>query len=192
MAERMLALSTKHQFWVGDIAIILLSIDAQPGKHELDDLHSRLKASARVPNLHRAFLLCLLAELYGKAGHAGDGLALMASIPTEDRGGFYAPEIHRLEGELRRRLPSPDIIEIERCFQAALVIARQHAAKSLELRAATSLARLWRDQERRAEARELLEPISDWFTEGLDLPDLKNARELLDELTRASLVQKRL
>jgi predicted ATPase len=87
-----------------------------------------------------------------------------------------------LEGELKRRLPSPDNGEIESCFQAALMLARQREAKSLELRAATSLSRLWRDQGKRAEARNLLTPVYDWFTEGLDLPDLQNARDLIDDV----------
>jgi hypothetical protein len=65
-----------------------------------------------------------------------------------------------------------------------LVLARQLAAKSLELRAATSLSRLWRDQGKCADARSLLTPVYDWFTEGLDLPDLQNARRLIDDLAR--------
>ena len=86
------------------------------------------------------------------------GLAVLASISAEDREAIYAPEIHRLEGELRRRLPSPDTEQIERCFHAALALARQRTEKSLELRAAMSIARLWRDQGRRAEAHELNTP----------------------------------
>jgi predicted ATPase len=130
------------------------------------------------------FCVCVLAELCIEGGHAEEGLVLLAAISAEDREGFYGPEIHRLEGELRRRLPSPDMGEIESCFQAALTLARQRAAKSLELRAATSLSRLWRDQGNRAEARDLLTSIYDWFTEGLDLPDLQNARDLIDDVTR--------
>jgi predicted ATPase len=86
-----------------------------------------------------------------------------------------------LEGELRRRLPSANTEEIEGCFQAALALARERGEKSLELRAATSLAQFWSDNGRRAEARELLTPVYDWFTEGFDLPDLKNAAALLVE-----------
>jgi predicted ATPase len=128
--------------------------------------------------------VCVLAELCIEGGHVEDGLAFLASIPAEDREGFYAPEIHRLEGELRRRLSPPNIGEIERCFHAALALARQSATKSLELRAAMSLSRFWRDQGKRAEARALLAPVYDWFTEGLDLPDLQNARDLIDDVAR--------
>jgi hypothetical protein len=181
----MVALGTEHGLVMGDVATILLNADARPAKHELIELHSRLRALGGW-TWHLVFCQCVLAELFSEGRHAEDGLAVLASIPTEDRGIFMAPEIHRLEGELRRWLPAPDMDEIERCFQAALALARQRAEKSLELRAATSLARLWRHQGKRAEARELLKPIYDWFTEGLDLRDLKNARALLDELTSTS------
>jgi predicted ATPase len=68
-------------------------------------------------------------------------------------------------------------------LQRAIDVARSQQAKSLELRAATSLARLWRDQDRRIEARDLLAPVFDWFTEGFDTADLKDARGLLDALS---------
>jgi len=70
----------------------------------------------------------------------------------------------------------------ESCFKRSIRIARQQQANSLELRAATSLARLWGDQGRRAKARDLLAPVYGWFTEGFDTPDLKDARALLDAL----------
>jgi predicted ATPase len=73
--------------------------------------------------------------------------------------------------------------EAERCFRQALDIARVQSAKSWELRSATSLARLWRDQGRRAQARDLLAPVYGWFTEGFDTADLKDAKALLDELS---------
>ncbi len=70
----------------------------------------------------------------------------------------------------------------EACFQKALDIARDQQAKTLELRAATSLARLWQSQDKRQEADELLAPVYGWFTEGFDTADLKDAKRLLDEL----------
>ena len=182
------ALATEHGiFGTRDFAIILLDTDARAGREKLAELHSRLqagRATGRGSNWHRVFCVCVLAELCIEGGHVEDGLVLLAAISAEDREGFYAPEIHRLEGELRRQLPSPDIGEIESCFQAALTLARQREAKSLELRAATSLSRLWRDQGKRAEARDLLTPVYDWFTEGLDLPDLQYARDLIDDVGR--------
>ena len=89
--------------------------------------------------------------------------------------------MHRAEGELRRLAGAPTR-EVEACFAAALAVARQQAARSFELRAATSLARLRRDQGRRGEARDLLAPVYGWFTEGFDTPDLRDAEALLDEL----------
>ena len=91
-------------------------------------------------------------------------------------------ELHRLRGELQLALPKPDQSDAEACFGRALAVAREQQAKFWELRAATSLARLWRDQGKRAEARDLLAPVYGWFTEGFDTPDLKDAKALLDEL----------
>ena len=76
-----------------------------------------------------------------------------------------------------------DIAEAEQCFHKALEVARQQQAKSLELRAATSLACLWKSQEKQTEARNLLAPVYDWFTEGFDTQDLKDAKALLTELS---------
>jgi class 3 adenylate cyclase/tetratricopeptide (TPR) repeat protein len=184
--EQLLALAAEHGISaLTGAAIFLLNIDACCGKQELAELHGRLQATWGSSNWHRVFCLCVLAERYKEGGHVEDGLAVLASISPQDRGAIYAPEILRLEGELRRCLPSPDTEQIEHCIHAALILARQRAEKSLELRAAMSLSCFWRDQGRRAEARELLKPIHDWFTEGVDLRDLKNARALLDELARA-------
>jgi len=88
-----------------------------------------------------------------------------------------------LRGELTGRLPYPDSAKAEDSFRTALAIAREQATRGYELRAATSLARLWGEQSRRAEAHKLLAPIYGWFTEGFDTADLKEAKALLDELT---------
>jgi predicted ATPase len=87
-----------------------------------------------------------------------------------------------LRGELTARLPHPDPAKAEDSFRTALAIAREQGTRGYELRAAASLARLWCDQGRRAEARDLLAPVYGWFTEGFDTPDLKDAEGLLDEL----------
>jgi predicted ATPase len=92
-------------------------------------------------------------------------------------------EIHRLRGELTGRLPHPDPAKAEDSFRTALAIAREQGTRGYELRAATSLARLWAEQGRRGEARELLTPVYGSFTEGFDTPDLKEAKALLDELS---------
>ena len=87
-----------------------------------------------------------------------------------------------MAGEIALNSPEPDVVKAEAYFEHALAIARQQQAKSWELRAAMSMARLWRDQGKRDEARELLAPVYGWFTEGFETRDLKEAKALLDEL----------
>ena len=108
----------------------------------------------------------------------------MASAAVSGAKGWDA-EIHRLRGELTGRLPYPDPAKAEDSFRTALAIAREQGTRGYELRAATSLARLWREQCRRDEARDLLAPVYGWFTEGFETPDLKEAKALLDELGSA-------
>ena len=91
-------------------------------------------------------------------------------------------EVHRMAGEIALLSPERDAAKAQAHFERALEIARAQQARSWELRAATSLARLWRDQGRRAEARDLLAPVYGWFTEGFDTLDLKEAKALLDQL----------
>jgi len=112
-----------------------------------------------------------------------------------DKGGehFYEAELYRLRGELRRQqaglggeqtapLGAQTAHEVELCFRQALDIAHGQQAKAWELRAAMSLSRLWRQQGKRDEARELLAPIYGWFTEGFDTADLQEAEALLETL----------
>ena len=93
-------------------------------------------------------------------------------------------DVHRTAGEIALLSPDRDSTEANLCFQRALDIARAQQARSRELRAATSLARLWRDQGNRQDAHGLLAPVYGWFTEGFDTLDLKEAKTLLDELVR--------
>ena len=95
---------------------------------------------------------------------------------------YWEAEICRLRGVVLLRQPGTPQAEAEACFQQALDVARRQQAKSLELRAAMSLSRLWQHQGKRAAARELLAPIYGWFTEGFDTADLQDARALLEEL----------
>ena len=92
-------------------------------------------------------------------------------------------EVHRVAGEIALMSPEPDTAKAEAYFERALAVARQQQAKSWELRAAMSLARLWRDQGKVQQARELLAPVYGWFTEGFDTRDLKEAKALLEELS---------
>jgi predicted ATPase len=130
--------------------------------------------------------LTLLAEALAFAGKIEEALATLddalASAAVSGVRGWNA-EIHRLCGELTARLPGADPAKAEDSFRTALAIAREQGTRGYELRAATSLARLWREQGRRTEARELLAPLYASFTEGFDTQDLKEAQRLLDELT---------
>ena len=90
--------------------------------------------------------------------------------------------MHRLRGDLLRRLPSPEITKVEACFRRALAVACEQGTRGFELRAAVSLARLLSELGRCAEARDLLAPVYGRFTEGFDTPDLKEAKALLDAL----------
>jgi predicted ATPase len=90
--------------------------------------------------------------------------------------------VAHVAGEVPLKSPEPDAVKAQTYFERALAVARKQQAKSWELRAAMSMARLWRDQGKRDEARELLAPVCGWFTEGFDTRDLKDARALLDEL----------
>ena len=129
--------------------------------------------------------LVLLAEAAGHAGQVNEGLRLLAEALTgfEESGrGDMLVEAYRLQGELLLRQTTPDAAQAEACFQRALAIARHQHAKSWELRAATSLSRLWQRQGKHAEACKLLAPIYGWFTEGFDTADLQEAKALLAEL----------
>jgi TOMM system kinase/cyclase fusion protein len=135
--------------------------------------------------LQRPYYLALLAEAYGKAGQAEEGLSVLAEAltavhKTGER--QYEAELYRLTGELLRKQDGSDEQEAESCLRQAVDVAHQQQAKSLELRAAMSLSRLWQSQGKRAEARELLAPIYGWFTEGFDTADLQEAKALLAEL----------
>jgi predicted ATPase len=94
---------------------------------------------------------------------------------------WWEAEVYRMAGEIARKSPV-DLAKAKRYFEHALSVARKQQAKSWELRAAISMARLWRDQGKRDEARELLAPVYGWFTEGFDTRDLKEAKALLEEL----------
>ena len=133
----------------------------------------------------RPYWLALLAEAHGIMGQPEAGLtALVEALTLVDTTGerWYESEIYRLKGELLLQQHADNQAEAEACFHHALDIARNQQAKSLELRAAMSRARLWQQQRKRADAYELLAPIYGWFTEGFDTADLQEAQALLDAL----------
>ena len=96
---------------------------------------------------------------------------------------YWTAELHRRKGVILLSIASGKEFDVESCSEQAIEIAREQGAKSLELRAATSLARLWRDQGKSREAYDMLAPVYGWFTEGFDTADLKEAKLLLDEFS---------
>ena len=133
----------------------------------------------------RSYFLALLAEAHGTMGQPAAGLtALAEALTLVDTTGerWYEPELYRLKGELLLQQSSDHQAEAESCFHHAIAVAHTQQAKSFELRAATSLSRLWQSQGKREEARQVLGHIYVWFTEGFDTADLQDAKALLDAL----------
>jgi predicted ATPase len=128
----------------------------------------------------------MLAGACGKAGQVAEGLEVLEAalaLVHKNAERYFEAELYRLKGDLLLQQTNASEYEAEASFQQALAIARQQQAKSLELRAAMSLARLWQCQGKRAEARELLAPVYGWFTEGFDTADLQEAKALLAALS---------
>jgi predicted ATPase len=131
------------------------------------------------------FYLSHLARAYAELGHFDDawrciGEAIGAIETTKEK--WCEAEVKRIAGEVALLSPQRDATKAEEYFEHALAVARQQKAKSWELRAAMNLARLWRDQGKVQQARELLAPVYGWFTEGFDTLDLTEAKVFLEEL----------
>ena len=127
-----------------------------------------------------------LAKAHADLGQFDDALRCVGDAMNHAKSTketWHDAEVHRVAGEIALMLPKADTAKAEAYFERALAVARQQQAKSWELRAAMSLARLWRDQGKVQQARELLAPVYGWFTEGFETPDLKEAKALLEELT---------
>ena len=137
--------------------------------------------------MEEPYFLALLAEAQASAGSIDEGLSTLAEALVRLPGGrdfFYKAELYRLQGELLWQRSGSNEHAVENCFQQALDLARHQQARSIELRVATSLSRLWLRQGKGDEARQLLTGVYDWFTEGFDTLDLQEARGLLDDLGR--------
>jgi predicted ATPase len=180
-AQRLPLFAGQGTYWRGWMLVM-------QGEHEAGLAQFRQGMAAVLATgqeLSRPLCLVLLAEAVGHTGQAEEGLLLLAealaAFEAIGRGDMLA-DAYRLQGELRLRRATPDAAQVEACFQQALAIARRQQAKSWELRAATSLSRLWQQQDKRAEAYDLLAPVYGWFTEGFDTADLQDAKALLDEL----------
>ena len=172
-----------HGWVVGELG------DGQAGIAELQKGWAQFEANGG--RWSRPYYLASLAEVYRKVGRITDGLTALSDAlghveVTEER--FYEAELHRLKGELIFQ-QSHDVAEAETCFHRAIAIAQSQQTKSWELRASTSLARLWHGQGKTVEARELLAPAYNWFTEGFDTADLKDAEALLEAVSNPSVNQ---
>jgi predicted ATPase len=176
-----------HYYAYCDVLLGWVAAHRGQGAGGIDRMRRGLAAATAIgSHLWESFYLGLVAEALALAGDVQEGIAeldeaLARSTLAGDK--WMESELHRLHGDQVCRLPRPDLDKVENSFRAALSIARKQGTKGFELRAATSLARLWGNDGRREEALELLAPVYDWFTEGFDTPDLKDAKALLDELT---------
>jgi len=203
--EAAIQLCTEHKigFWLTWSTILHgwvrgVQGQAEEGSAEIRQGLANMRAAHA--EFHRPCQLALLAEVHWKGGWAEEGLTLLAEsqatiADTGER--YYEAEVYRLKGELtlEKFKASPELSrrvqgsesngeeEAEACFHKAIATAQKQQAKSWELRAAMSLARLWQQQGKNAESHELLAPVYNWFTEGFDTADLKDARALLDELS---------
>jgi predicted ATPase len=184
------ALANEHGFpqWAAVGRVLQGWAEAQQGQATtgIARIRDGLAAAEATGSHHNSPLfLTMLAEALALAGEIEEGLAALDNaLATTAASGAkgWSAEIHRLRGELTGRLPYPDPAKAEDSFRTALAIAREQGTRGYELRAATSLARLWGKQGRQGEARDLLGPLYGWFTEGFDTPDLKESKALLDEL----------
>jgi predicted ATPase len=188
-AAALIALSTEHGFPLWEAYGMVLqgwALAAQgqskEGIAQMRWGHDAWKETGA--ELDRPYFLVLLAEAYGNVGQAKEGLGLLAEASAVvDKGErYWEAEWYRLKGELLLARSAEHDAEAESCFRQALEIARRQQAKSLELRAAMSLSRLWQRQGKREAACQLLAEIYGWFTEGFDTKDLKEAKTLLEEL----------
>ena len=141
----------------------------------------RSTASTRNLPIYSSHLALAYADI-GQLDDAGRCICEAMNMIKTTKEKWFEAEANRIAGEIALRSPEPDAAKANEYFQLALAVARQQQAKSWELRAAMSLARLWRDQGKVQQARELLAPVYGWFTEGFDTRDLREAKALLEEL----------
>jgi len=131
------------------------------------------------------FYLSYLTKSYAALGQFDDASRSVDEAKTvieRTKETWFEADVHRIAGEIALLSPKPDAAKAEAYFERALAVARQQQAKSWELRAAMSMARLWRSQGKAQQARELLAPVYGWFTEGFDTIDLREGKALLEEL----------
>jgi predicted ATPase/class 3 adenylate cyclase len=189
-AEALIALSTEQGFpqWLAYATVLrgwALTVRGE-GEEGIAQIHKGLVARRALgAQLNRPYFLSLLAEAHGKAGQIEEGLAVLnQALDTVNKTGErnWEAELHRRKGEILLMQQGQKVGEAEECFRQALDTARRQQAKSLELRATMSLSRLWQQQGKQGEARQMLADTYGWFTEGFDTADLQEAKALLEEL----------
>ena len=186
-AEQVTALAESYGFkgWL-DVGIVMPHIrgSMQLGAATLAEMRQNL-LDVRAGAFRHVFDLCMLAELCLECGHPEEGIRTLAALAEAHRDTFCASEVYRIEAELLLRLANGPTDTAEERLRTAVELARGRAEKSLELRAATSLARLWHGQRKSEEAWRLLSNVYSWFTEGLKTRDVVTASALLQELRAA-------
>jgi predicted ATPase len=191
-AEAAIALAAEHGFLThAAIGTILqgwtLVMQGQESQGSLQIRQGLDAYQASGAEMDRPYFLALLAESDYLAGEAETGLAALDEAFGALRSGrdfFYEAELYRLQGTLLGALSTDPGRKAEACYQQALDVARRQQAKSLELRAATSLSKWWQQQNKRQEALDLLVPVYNGFTAGHDTADLIDAKALLDDLSK--------
>jgi predicted ATPase/class 3 adenylate cyclase len=197
-AEALLALASKHGFpyWLTQGTILrgwALAAGGQTEEKVVAQMCQGLLAYRTTgAEVARSHYLVLLAKIYGKVEKSEEALTVLSEALAWSRkngGWYYEAELYRLKGELllnaEREMQNPAFVyrSAEESFSEAIEISRRQQAKSLELRAAMSMSRLWDKQGKKAEARQLLAGIYGWFTEGFETADLRAAKALLEELS---------
>ena len=193
-AEALISIATEHEFalFVALGTIMRGWALAEQGQEEEGVIQIRqglTACNAMGAELYtRGHFLALLAAAYGGAGQQEEALNVLAeALAVVDKTGehYYEAELYRLQGELLARQSGNSLLAATSSLQQAIHIAKKQQAKSWELRATTSLARLWQRQGKCTEAHELLAPVYNWFTEGFETKDLQEAKALLDALAGA-------
>jgi predicted ATPase len=182
-----LAVTLDASFWKATSMMMhgqIMVLTGEPSD-AIQTITSALKAYQSTGATHASSVfLTALASAYAQLGQFDDASRCIGEAETiavtKERA--WESEVNRMVGEIALLSPEPDTAKAEAYFERALAVAREQQAKSWELRAAMSMARLWHDQGKRDQARDLLAPVYGWFTEGFDTRDLKEAKALLDEL----------
>ena len=190
-AEELMTLAREQDFpyWIGAANLFggwALAVQGQGAKGIVQTRNGLDALRSMGTELGVTWFSTLLAEAYGKGGRTPEGLSVLnntLAVMQEKAERVYEAELYRLKGEFLLETRGQNLSESEGYFQRAIETTRRQSAKSFELRAATSLARLWQQRSKRAEAHKLLSEMYNWFTEGFDTKDLQEAKALLEELT---------